>query len=72
MEGIEIPPQDVEYDSAESSDGATLDIRIAAVFAILAASLIGGLPPLFVKVRDVYYASDPDRSISIGRSILNQ
>ena len=59
MEALELgiiapgfPPPDVESPiSTDSSGGDTLDIRIAAIFAILAASCIGGLPPLFVKVR---------------------
>lgn len=35
----------------ESKDENTLGLRIAAVFIILAAGLIGGLPPLYIQVR---------------------
>jgi hypothetical protein len=34
----------------EEDAGSTLDLRIAGVFVILAAGLIGCLPPLFLKV----------------------
>ena len=40
-----------EYDDGEeSSGGATLDLRIAAIFVILFAATLGGLPPLFISV----------------------
>jgi len=53
------PLTDPEANLAESSDGGTLDIRIAAIFAILAASCLGGLPPLFIKVWRCTRSIDP-------------
>lgn len=44
-----------DLDMSSSSDGTaetqnTLDLRIAAVFVVFAAGIIGSLPPLFMKV----------------------
>ena len=41
---------DEEEEQAEGED--TLPLRIVAIFAILCAGLIGGMPPLFLKVGD--------------------
>ena len=42
----------------EEPSDPTLDIRIAAIFCILVAGLAGGLPPLFMKVRNRGLPSD--------------
>ena len=31
----------------------TLELRIGSVFVVLAAGVLGGLPPMYIKVRDI-------------------
>jgi len=38
------------FPHAQGADDDTLDIRIASVFVVLVSGMIGGIPPLYLKV----------------------
>ena len=44
-----------DYPAAEPEDATdgTLDLRIIGIFVILAAAMLGSLPPLFIKASQI-------------------
>ncbi len=54
----------------EHTDDATLALRIAAVFIIFAAGMIGGIPPLFMKVREGTSRESVDMAQDVRRATM--